>query len=157
MLLFPACCHILLYLGVGAGCFSWSEAWGVSDLKMDSDTSNAQIAHKSCSTHAVFMLLKARHKSRLAYWIGALFLLFFFEFAAGRCPGFIFHSSLSLLCPLPVSLNPGMLWPKVWHRTGGDAFGWESAAVPAALGAPPRGFLSAKALWREQCLKLDCE
>lgn len=77
MLLFPACCHILLYLGVGVGCLSWSEAWGASDLKMDLDTSSAQIAHKSCSTHAVFMLLNTRHKSRLGYWTGTLFFFFF--------------------------------------------------------------------------------
>lgn len=113
MLLFPACCHILFYLGLGVGCFFWSEACGVSNLKMDSDTSYAQIAHKSCSTHAGFMLLNTKHKSRLGHWI-----VTFFEFAAGRCPGFIFHSSLSLLCPLPVSLNPWMLWPKAWHGTG---------------------------------------
>lgn len=150
MLLFPACCRILLYLGVGVGCLSWSEAWGASDLKMDLDTSSAQIAHKSCSTHAVFMLLNTRHKSRLGYWTGTLFFFFLSLQLADL-------QALSFIHPWACSALSLCHWIHGCCDPRRNAFGWESAAVPAALGAPPLGFLSAKAPWREQCLKLNCE
>lgn len=153
MLLFPACCHILFYLGLGVGCFFWSEACGVSNLKIDSDTSYAQIAHKSCSTHAGFMLLNTKHKSRLGHWIVTFFWVCSWQMSRLYL-SFIPEPALPSPCVIESmdALTQGMT-----RNRRGDAFGWESAAVPAALGAPPQGFLSAKTLWREQCLNLDCE
>lgn len=149
MLLFPARCHILLYLGLGVGCFSWSEACGVSNLKMDSGTSNAQIAHKSCSTHVVFMLLNTRHKSRLGYWIGTFF---FVSLQLADVQLYLWF------IPEPVSLHPWMPWPKAWHGAGAVTPLDGSQLLALQLwGLHLGGFCLPKALWREQSLKLDCE
>lgn len=146
MLLFPACCHILLYLSLGVGCFSWSGACGVSNLKMDLGTSYAQIAHKSCPTHTVFMLLNTRHKSRLGYWIATVFLGFFLSLQLADV------QALSFIHPWACSALSLCHWS---HRCSDPRM--RVSCCPCSSGGSTSGLLSAEALWSEQCLKLGCE